>query len=413
MNMKFKYQNPFFFLVAFSFFSLMQLFGENRQSLGFQHLVLAGAQVSQDIQTDFGRLERSGSNYLEVWPSTTEEVAFLVKIAYEHDIPIRTQGGAHSENGNSLPRKGELLIHTSKLLNITFSGVGYITVDAGVSVFLLNKRLKEIFGYFIPVVNGGGAGPTIGGFVSAGGIGEQSKTFGGLWENVNSITLVTSNGKINKITKHNPMFLFLFGSMGQLGIVAQVELSILPIINQSDRDNQPDNQTIEYPHGHHIVMEYSGTNGKYWKESGAERPLYWFNLFVSPDRLSEARGDLLKLQKKYSHAIDFISIYHWPVKNIDKMPPLIYHHDDDFIALGILGPKSNSSQAIEELFHLEDDFNKLVLEKRYRRYIQTEFTASPQYYKSYYSKKTYNQFEKIKIFFDPKFLFNRGSFFNR
>lgn len=393
-----------FFILTTAFFLSGTTFGNEckfKEAAAYKRLIEQGATISTAIQVDFGRLKKSSSCYLEAWPSNTQEVSQLIKIAYAYNLPIRTQGAAHSENGSSLPRRFELLIHTSQLNRVSFDHLGTITTGTGIPIAFLKLFIKNETNYILPVANGGGIGPTVGGFISASGMNESSEYYGGFWENVNSITLVTGNGKILVLKKDNPIFKYLFGSMGQLGVITEAELHLLPNIHKPVLSTLESTNQIQFPI----------SDGNFWKKEKIIKPVYWLNVLVPPNKLTEAKQDLQTLQNKYPHAMLYMPIYQWNITFINFMPPLLYNENSDFIAMGIWGTQSIYPDSQEQLNKLNTDFTHLIMEKKYKRYIQAEPAGTPDLYKQYFPEETYKQFKHIKTVLDPKFLFNKGSFF--
>jgi hypothetical protein len=352
--------------------------------------------ISHQRQSDYGNIHQSTNYYFEAWPKSTAETAKLVKFAYVHDIPIRVQGNAHSENGHALAKQYELIIHTTYLNSIFFNKENFVTVGAGIPISIVKEKVEELSGYTIPIYNGGGIGPSVGGYISAGGLGDNSEQYGGFWEHVSDVTLVTGFGKILHINEHSPLFLWLFGSMGQFGVITEANLKLI---------SNSVNLSLKYPHGQHLIVDY--------KKQLYTKPMYWFNLFVTDDRLKTATSDLEYLQNKYKNILNFVPMYHWKIKCIKKMPPLIFTSCVDFNAIGIWGSRNQNNMHDQDFFQLTNDFSKLVLKKHYKRYIQAEYVADnqQQYYEKYFGNKVYSQFKSIKAKLDPKFYFDRGNVF--
>ncbi|HLB41334.1 MAG TPA: FAD-binding oxidoreductase [Gammaproteobacteria bacterium] len=361
-----------------------------------------GVTLSHHSQVDYGKLKVSATCYLEAWPRNTTQIAKLVKIAYQHNIPIRTQGARHSQNGISLPMQHELLIHTTTLNHIRFSQDGSLVVESGVPVALINPIIQRYSKLFIPIFNGGGIGPTVGGYISAGGISPASEEYGGFWEHVRAITIVTGYGNLLHIRNHHPLFLWLFGAMGQLGIITEAELEVIPL----DLLNPITSFTTSLlPENFATTVNMNSYNKK------QNDPLYWFNLFVTADQLAQAKHRLQQLQNRYPDALSYIPLYQWQVSYIDLMPPLVFNQHRSFIAIGIWGKKGNRMHSQDQFNKLSEAFSQLVNETHYRRYIQSESSSSPKLYKQYFDTKTYSEFRKIKLSLDPKLLFNQNSFF--
>ena len=167
----------------------------------------------------------------------------MVAAARQKGLPIRVRGSAHTFSGATIPREGELLLRTNHLDHFVFDRPGTVLVGGGAIAWDV-RDLAATHGLLMPVYNGGWAGPTIGGFVSAGGMGLRvppadrerwlatmpaegqerppllsiSETYGGFWEHVESVTLVDGTGAIRHIGEHDEVFPWLFGNFGQFGV---------------------------------------------------------------------------------------------------------------------------------------------------------------------------------------------------
>ena len=340
-------------------------------------------------------MSESDKCYLEAWPKNTNEVAKLVKFAYTNNIPIRAQGNSHSENGSSLPKKFELLIHTTFLNAMKFDNKNIITVGSGIPISLVNQKLEELSDFKLPVYNGGGLGPSVGGYISAGGLSFQSEVYGGFWEQVEEITLVTGFGRIVQVKRNSPLFIWLFGSMGQLGIITQAKLKIMASSSK---------KKITFPQGLHLNISPI-------QQQTNHSSLYWFNLFVKDHELDTAIRDLEILQKKHHQVLQYHTMYHWKIAYLHENPPLVFPSSESFHMIGIWGTQKEPNQ--KSIIHLAQDFSDLVLQKQYKRYIQAEYLPDnpQQYYRKYFGEKNYLQFKAIKKSLDPQFSFNRGSVF--
>lgn len=372
---------------------------------GFSELSHLGVKVNQEKQNDFSNVRTSSDCYLEVWPKTKEEVAKIVAIAYKNNILIRTQGNAHSQNASALPKNSEILIHTSMLNRVQFKKLGTVNVGSGVPIFLLYLTLDFYEYGSIPIYNAGDIGPSIGGFISAGGIGKQSRVFGGFWENVLEITVVTGYGKILHISKNDPLFPWMFGSMGQFGIITDATLKLYPL------DSTKEESMKNYPLGFETNLLSREFSGARFAKRPRRMPMYWFNLFVKPNQVPEAEEALKQLQKKYSSLLAFAPFYYWPVKHYSIVPPLVYPNAEDFVTVGISGFPTTKEFNNELLLQLEKDFADLCSKNHYKRYIQTELSNTPTTYQKYFGNDIYEHFKKLKLEQDPKHLFNHGDVF--
>lgn len=359
-----------------------------------------GVTQSTDKQTDYGRYNFSSTCYLEAWPKTTEQTATLVKVAYQHHMLIRTQGGSHSQNGTSLPRQGELLIHTNAMNVMKIVSEKELIVGSGIPVTLINTVIKP-YGIKIPVVHDAEInGPTVGGFIAASGAGPSSNQYGGFWDQVSELTLVTGYGKIMKLSSKDPLFLWMFGSMGQLGIVTEAHLKTI----QRDANIKP-----TPPVGKSIVVDFKDNGGRYQLHNPIKTGL-WMSLLVAPDRKAQAMQDLEKLEKTYGKGLVFQPIIIYEIQT-PSPPPLVWDNKNKFYGIMLWAFRADEKSNDNDYIKLSDAFTKLVIEKKYKRYIQSELSGSPEVYKEYFSPSVYEQFKKVKAKLDPEFLFNQGSFF--
>jgi FAD/FMN-containing dehydrogenase len=360
--------------------------------------------VTQSI-FDFSMLRKSSDTFCEVSPTSIDEVCEIVQLAFQNNIPLRTRGKGHTMNGSSLPRDRELLVQIRNLAGIRYEEEGTVTVGAGLVVWTLQDLLST-YNYALPVKHDGYPAASVGGYISAGGFGPNSRIYGGFWENVAQITLVTGRGHIQYVTRDEPLFPWLFGAMGQLGIIVEAKLEITTT------------GTIEslYPQGLTIpwdtILEEEMLHGSGPPESARGRRLYWFTYFVPVERFNKALSDIMELQARHIDTFNYRNAYLYPIKHHRVVPPLVYPEATSFIAVGLWGLHEDKTLAgLRKLKAFDSEFARLALENGYRRYIQSELSSGVELYEQYFGQDTYTRFHELKLRQDPKLLFNRGSVF--
>jgi len=297
-------------------------------------------------------------------------------------------------NGSSVPRQGEVLITTARCNHFRFEEPLTVTVGAGACVWDVNETLRT-FGYELPLLNDGGAsGPSLGGYVSAGGIGAGAWLEGGFWETVAELVLLTGSGEVLRCTPDHPVFRWVFGSMGQLGLITELKLRIQP---------SKEAPVAVYPLG--VAGEVVATSAE-WPDD------VWLTLFVPEDALEPARDQLRELQREHSDAWVPREDYAYFMRSVTFNPPLVYPHQGSFFALGIWGTVSDLNDvAIARLRHLERDFAALVKsEPTYRRYIQAELAFDDAELATYFGEDILREFRNVKRDCDPNMLLGRGVF---
>jgi FAD/FMN-containing dehydrogenase len=349
--------------------------------------------------TDFSGLRSSAASYSAAQPRSAQDLVRVVRAACDSGQAVRTRGQGHSLNGASLPAADELLIDTRNLRTLRFAQPGAIRVGAGAVLWIVQAVLRAR-GFELPVLNDGYAGPTVGGYIAAGGFGPGSGSHGGFWDNVIELTLVDGRGELRRVGADDALFPWLFGSMGQLGIVAEATLRIL-----GER---------EFPAGksgmvprlapQHVPLAYA--------PQGDER-LFWFTLFVPDAQVEEAHRELRALEARHGRALRYAERYTYAIRHRRRVAPLVYPQARGFSATGAWGWLADASESsVARLLDFDRDFMALAQSRPdWRRYVQSELARGPEVYERCFGAALYAELGRLKAELDPKGLFNRGSVF--
>lgn len=391
---------------------------------------------------DYSKLYKSTQRYFSKSPSSINAVQTAIAQGIKAKQAIRVRASAHTLGGVTLPRQNELLIRTDGLDSYRFEEPGTITVGAGALLWDVRDFVHE-FGWQMPVFNGGWAGPTVGGYISAGGMGLRvppadrkalistsakqrlnlisiSETHGGFWEHVVSITLVDGSGKIREITEHDENFKWLFGSFGQLGVIIEAKLKLLPN-NEFAKMNYPLAQSGIIPR---VQIDDPKINDDPPDLNG-NTILYWFSYLVSPEQEQLAWNKLSGWVNKHQGHLHPVGGWVGPVieqqaigyrycvnyKNFN--PPLLYAKHSNFVLMGLMAEFTNVGHFTidNKIFEIDKDFTRIALENDFKLYLQAENISQSVDYKDYYGADIYQQFKAIKQQFDPDNLINPGVFF--
>jgi FAD/FMN-containing dehydrogenase len=353
---------------------------------------------------DFSGLRRSAADVCMLQPRTAGAAARIVQAAHEGDIPLRIRAQGHSLNGSSLPAADELLVTTHNFSHIRFEKPGTVTAGGGVVLWVLQHLLRG-HGFDLAVVNDGYAGPSVGGYVASGGFGPRSSRYGGFWDNVLGIRLIDGRGEILSVTMDDARFPWLFGAMGQLGIVFEAQLTIVPL--------EPGAQPA-YPAGASFTApRLPPQKPPPGFASGADEGLFWFTLFTPDEHIDEAHEELTALERLHEDALRFQERYNYPIRPSGRMPPLLYPRARALTATGAWGwLRGASAGHTERLFAFDRDFMALAASRPYfRRYVQSELPQGPAIYEACFGAATYAALRELKATLDPRSLFNRGAVF--
>ncbi|WP_426042651.1 FAD-binding oxidoreductase [Brevundimonas sp. TWP2-3-4b1] len=300
---------------------------------------------------------------------------------------MRTRCFAHSMNGMAVPRSDETLIDLTGVRHIVWNGRGAITVGAGLAVWDLDQYVRR-FGWKLPVVNdGGAAASSVGGLIAAGGIGEGCMLHGGFWESVASLVLVTAAGEVRTVTRDNPVFPWLFGSFGALGVVYEAVIDLVPASSARPR------RVVDTP----ALPEQART---VWP------PHLWLTLFVTGSQLEDAIACLHDLASANPGVWRPRSAYEYFVLHRRFNPPLVFEAGRDFIAVGVWGDRSGEDADLSGYLAMEAGFQALVEARGWRRYFQSELIRDRRPLDRYVGSDTADAFHALKAAWDPAGLLN-------
>ncbi len=405
----------FFFIITPFIISLVSACQRNKPNPAYREYA-DSAKLVQEVFNykpgffvyDVGGVFSSDTNYYEFHPTNTAAVSVVTKHCYSLSKKIRVRGKGHSMNGSSLPKNGELYLVTDKLNKCWRVNDSIVEVEAGVSMQSIRNWLRH-YGRDLPVINDGGAGPSLGGYISAGGIGEGSWLYGGFWENVEEVTLVDGTGTVKIIKKEDAAFKWLFGSAGQLGIITKAKLKTIRFSKVPLRE-LPDRSTITEEWA--VLSEGQHTSHEFIYKG--EKIVFWLNIYAPWTDKDEAMefSHSIRVQNQQRTVLQPDCI--WKISCFKFVPPLIYPKSEDLICIGVWGyipVNKGKEEARQYLIDMENGFMKQIMaDRKYRRYIQTEIVSKEIDYRSYLGAEIYDEFKKLKFAFDPKLILNNGFF---
>lgn len=171
-----------------------------------------------------------------LFPSTTEQVSKILKIANENLIPVTTRGAGTNMTGACVPLKGGIVLSINKMNKILdFDEQNQtIKVQTGVIVGDLQKTVEKV-GLFYPPDPSNLKVSTIGGSLALSSSGSRSFKYGGTKDYVIDLTVVLANGDVIKTgsntiknaTGINLTQLFI-GSEGTLGVITEATFRLIP-----------------------------------------------------------------------------------------------------------------------------------------------------------------------------------------
>jgi len=172
-----------------------------------------------------------------VKPNTTKQVAQIMKLCHDQDVPVTPRGGGTGLSGGALAVYGGVVLSLERLNRIIEIDPDNMmaVVEAGVITGVLQREL-EAQGLFYPVDPSSRDSCQIGGNVAENAGGPRAVKYGVTKDYVYGLTAVLPDGRILKtggkllknVTGYN-LTQLLIGSEGTLAVVTEVTFKIIPL----------------------------------------------------------------------------------------------------------------------------------------------------------------------------------------
>ena len=197
--------------------------------------VVTGKDVNPDYARDEMPIYGTHMPDVSIDAQSTEEIAGIVKVCYEHNIPVVTRGAGTGLVGGCTPIHGGVVICTAKMNKILSYDLEnfVVTVQPGVLLQQLADDALKHGCLYAP--DPGEKLATLGGNVSTNAGGMRAVKYGTTREYVRSMTVVLPDGEVTKfgatVSKTSSGYSLLnliIGSEGTLGIITELTLKLLP-----------------------------------------------------------------------------------------------------------------------------------------------------------------------------------------
>lgn len=190
-----------------------------------------GQALLHDEQTlalfcqDFGKINHS--NPVAIFePETTESAQLLIQYAHENQLPVTLRGNGMSQSGQSLAIPGGLILNMKHFDSISEVDSHSIWVEANTSwSTLLEKTLQNSL---IPYVVPNNCHLSVGGVLSAGGIGASSFKYGSTIAHVLSLKIIQANGELMHVNAQSTLMQACLGGQGRFGLITQACIALRP-----------------------------------------------------------------------------------------------------------------------------------------------------------------------------------------
>jgi glycolate oxidase len=204
--------------------ALQEIVGDSWVLFSKMDLTLYGYDASLD----------RGMPDVVVLPGSTEEVASVVSLAYREEIPIIARGSGTNLSGGTVPTRGGIILHLSRMNRILEIDIPNrtVTVEPGViTLDLQNRLLEEGFTYAPDPASQKVS--TLGGNVGENSGGPHCLKYGVTTNHVLGAEVVLHDGSVVRLggkSQDHPgydLLGLLVGSEGTFGVVTKMILRIL------------------------------------------------------------------------------------------------------------------------------------------------------------------------------------------
>jgi len=215
-----------------------QLIEEAKRKLDAKAVITDPKEIEPWVTDWRGRVH--GASPAMLAPASTEEVAEIVRLAGEHQVPLVPQGGnTGMAAGATPPADGSAILLSIRRMNRirSISAENRVAIaEAGVILATLHDAAHDI-GMRFPLTLGARGSCTIGGLTSTNAGGTQVLRFGTMRSLVAGVEAVLPDGSVHNglsgLKKDNRGYSLdqlLIGAEGTLGVVTAVALRLVPAI---------------------------------------------------------------------------------------------------------------------------------------------------------------------------------------
>jgi len=172
-----------------------------------------------------------------VFAHNQQDIINIVKLCYEHGVPLTARGRASSTTGSAVPVNGGVVLSLERMQNIIKVDTAnrLMVVEPGVLNATVQAKALEV-GFFWPPDPTSSPYCSIGGNLACNASGPRSLKYGSTRDNVLGLTAITGTGDVLECgvytTKGVVGYDFtrlLIGQEGTLAIISQATLKLTPL----------------------------------------------------------------------------------------------------------------------------------------------------------------------------------------
>lgn len=175
------------------------------------------------------RLEDLVADFV-VCPNNEEEVIEVLKVCFEHNVPVTTRGAGTGNYGQAVPMRGGCILFLRNMNKVKSVRHGSVVAEPGCILKEVDTYCKNDSGQEIRMFSSTWATATIGGFIAGGSGGVGSVTWGSLRDlgNIIRLRVVTMEAQPRVLEFTGESLARVSHAYGTNGIITEVEMPLAP-----------------------------------------------------------------------------------------------------------------------------------------------------------------------------------------
>ena len=194
-----------------------------------------GEAVKEDFSHDEMPIYGKFAPEAVCFPSSTEEVAEVMRICCEECVPVTVRGAGTGLVGGCVPLCGGLVLSTERMNSILAYDMNNLTVTIQPGVLLRDLAADALAHGLMYPPDPGEKTSTVGGNVSTNAGGMRAVKYGVTRDYVLAMTVVLPGGEVLKLGKAvcktssgYSLLHLMIGSEGTLGVITELTLKLIP-----------------------------------------------------------------------------------------------------------------------------------------------------------------------------------------
>lgn len=178
---------------------------------------------------DFGKLQ-SIKPAAVIQPTSLAALQSILRYANHQSLPAVIRGKGLSQGGQALPVSGGITIQLDHFNRVSFVEDNLVWAEANASwADVLSRTLEQQLAPYIVPYN---TQLSVGGVISAGGVGAASFKYGSVVRHVEALEVVTADGAVQLVDKSSELFHACLAGQGRFGVITRACIQLRPCKKQ-------------------------------------------------------------------------------------------------------------------------------------------------------------------------------------